>query len=103
MEIVIACIGILTGACSLALVIKTRREILKEQTEETEALEENTLDEAVDVIKEYCKGQTEEGRCCFNLHKDNSECECILLKMVPEEWHDNKEQTDKNILPEQRA
>lgn len=89
MEIVIACIGILTGALSLALVLKTRQDIAKEQIETAEALRETTLDEAIDVISLYCKGQAEEGRCCFNLHEDNSECDCVLLKTVPEEWHEN--------------
>lgn len=93
MEIVVYTLALIASIAALVMALLTYSFCKEKPAEKEEELSKEKaaeLDKAVDVIKAYCKGQTEEGRCCFNLHEDNSECECILLKTVPEEWHDDQ-------------
>ena len=89
MEIIIGCVAILMGAGALVLAIMTKEELRKKNETIAEVNEADLLDEAVDVISQYCKGQKEEGRCAFNLNETNAVCECTLLKNLPEDWHGN--------------
>lgn len=98
-EILIAgCLCIATITCMIMIVSdavpmivarKKAKATLKAEAEEPS--EEDKLPEAMKIISEYCRQQTEEGHCKFNLNESNAVCECRLLKNIPEDWDDNKE------------
>ena len=88
MAIIVSTIALLSAAVALVITLQANATV-KEDKKEME------LDKAVDVIKAYCKGQTEEGRCAFNLNQDNKVCNCALLKAPPEEWHGNEDEKER--------
>ncbi len=88
MAIIVSTIALLSAAVALVITLQANATV-KEDKKEME------LDKAVDVIKAYCKGQTEEGRCAFNLNQDNKECDCALLRTPPEEWHGNEDEKER--------
>lgn len=55
-----------------------------------EPTEDEKLDSAVELIRDYCK--TRSNKCRFNTSKSKKECDCMLLKQPPEWWghEDNK-------------
>ena len=79
---------LLCGCAGLTLAV-LKIESDKRQQPIEEPNEEILLDEAVDVISNYCKGQKESERCAFNLAESNAICECSLLSNIPEERHGN--------------
>ena len=88
MAIIVSTIALLSAAVALVITLQANVTV-KEDKKEME------LDKAVDVIKAYCKGQTEEGRCAFNLNQDNKVCDCALLRTPPEEWHGNEDEKER--------
>ncbi len=85
MAIILSMISFFVSAAAFVITLQANATV-KEDKKEME------LDKAVDVIKAYCKGQTEEGRCAFNLNKDNKVCDCALLRDAPEGWHGNEDE-----------
>ncbi len=88
MAIIVSTIALLSAAVALVITLQANATV-KEDKKEME------LDKAVDTIKAYCKGQTEEGRCAFNLNQDNKVCDCALLRTPPEEWHGNEDEKER--------
>ena len=88
MAIIVSTIALLSAAVALVITLQANATV-KEDKKEME------LDKAVDVIKAYCKGQTEEGRCAFNLNQDNKVCDCALLRTPPEEWQGNEDEKER--------
>lgn len=98
-EILIAgCLGIATITCMImiasevaVMIVAKKKAKATLKAEAEEPSEEDKLPEAMKIISEYCRHQTEEGHCKFNLNESNAVCECRLLKNIPEDWDDNKE------------
>lgn len=88
MAIIVSIIALLLAAVALVITLQANATV-KEDKKEME------LDKAVDVIKAYCKGQTEEGRCAFNLNQDNKVCDCALLRAAPEGWHGSEDEKER--------
>lgn len=88
MAIILSMISFVVSAAAFVITLQANATV-KEDKKEME------LDKAVDTIKAYCKGQTEEGRCAFNLNKDNKVCDCALLRKPPEEWHGNEDEKER--------
>lgn len=98
MEIVLYTLTLIVSTVALVLALLTyafSKENPEKKKEELPEEKETELDKAVDVIKAYCKGQTEEGRCAFNLNQDNKVCDCALLRTPPEEWHGNEDEKER--------
>ena len=98
MEIVVYTLALIASIAALVLALLTYSFCKEKPAEKEEELTEEKaaeLDKAVDVIKAYCKGQTEEGRCAFNLNRNNKVCDCALLRAAPEGWHGNEDEKER--------
>lgn len=98
MAIILSMISFVVSAAAFVITLQTYSLYNKKPEEKEEELpeeKETELDKAVDTIKAYCKGQTEEGRCAFNQNQDNKVCDCALLRTPPEEWHGNEDEKER--------